>query len=302
MTRAGPFRRLSAAARLSPESSARLEKGLMGIILFAVGALIGAAVAYGLWSFLPDTWRPARWPVAIVAGLIVGANFATKITLPEDFGTERALLEDREAGELARAWKAADPHGFAEFIDRFSDARAHGTTNDRINIMRDGISAVLIERLPHLSEADIVALEQNTRDLLLRHADLRPQLCYTLIHRGPLNLDSASMETEMSMQDLARARMAIYANALRANASEHPDAMSAEEARGALTEVGARLRARFSAADVALITARQPPPSGSERKYCEMMAAYEDELSKFPEPGRLYRGLLLLVRANGSPQ
>lgn len=272
----------------------------MVLILFVVGALIGAAIAYALWSLLPDTWRPARWPVAIAAGLIVGLNVATKITLPDDVGTERALLEDHDAGELARAWKEADPSAFAEFIHRFSDARAHGTQNDTINVMRNGISAVVTERLPHLSDAEIVALEQNTRELLLRHAALQPRLCYSIIHGGPINLDSAAMETERSMQDLSNARMAIYASALRANVSGHLDAMSAEETRGALAELGSHLRERFSGADLALMSSSQPPPSDSARKYCEIMAAFEDELSRSPAPGRLYRGLLQLAGANAS--
>ena len=96
----------------------------MGILLFVGGAVVGGAIAYGLWTLLPNTWRPARWPVAIVAALLVGANVATKVTLPD--GTERAFLEDRNAGELARAWKQADPQGFAEFIERFSEALEQG--------------------------------------------------------------------------------------------------------------------------------------------------------------------------------
>jgi hypothetical protein len=257
----------------------------MGLLFIVGGALLGGAVAFGVWSLLPDTWRPACWPVAIVAALIVGVN----LMQASGPSAEGELLRNPDTRELAQAWNESDPDGFSAFAEHVSEI-ARGSSSASPS---SSINLAVAERLPRLSDADIVALEHNTRDLLLFYVETDPSVCFAFVHGNASlpNVKAVSRTSERSGA-LRRERLELIAHAFRANRSQPVSAMNDDERRIALAAVGNKLRQVLSDEDVALLQSGAAV-TGHERRYCEAMAAYEDALASAPDAGRLYRAILL---------
>ncbi len=269
----------------------------MNLVLFGVGALVGGAIAWGLWSLLPETWRAARWPVVIVAALMVGLNVATKVELPPtNEAVERQLLANPATREMAQAWQDADPQGFAVFVSGAREAAEDGSLVAAVEHAGRSLGAAVVERLPHLSDADIVALEQNTRDTLLMFADFAPQACFAIGNGQAPNLTEQQIrDMPVRGRQLGEARMEIFAAAFRANDDERPQTLSAAELTEALASIGEQMRITIPEEDMALLAATSDM-AGRERRYCEVMAEYENQLALHPRAGPLYRGLLLMAQ------
>jgi uncharacterized membrane protein YeaQ/YmgE (transglycosylase-associated protein family) len=89
-----------------------------GLVIGAVGAVVGGALVFGTWSLLPDAWQASRAPVAVVAAVLCGLS-ASRIELPSlqtPAAVERTLLAHPDLGELMSAWKETDPSAFADFV------------------------------------------------------------------------------------------------------------------------------------------------------------------------------------------
>jgi hypothetical protein len=262
----------------------------LGLVLIVGAGVLGGVVAFGAWSLLPDTWRPARWPVAIVAGLMTALNLMSLSSR----SPEESLLRNPDTRELARAWRDADPAGFSAFAQHVRDI-TDGSAGGSPSI---SLALAVNDRLPRLSDADIVALERNTRDLLLLYADANPSLCPALIQGRASPSDRAAMrETLQQSAPLRHQRLALIANAFRADPNQPASSMTDDERRSALIAIGAKLRQNFSADDM-LLLGRGATIAGREKRYCEVMAAYEDALASAPDPGRLYRALVQVRRTS----
>ncbi len=262
-----------------------------------IGALLGgfvaAVVGWALGSMLPSTWRAGRIGVAVLFALI-GATQAPRLFPVTASSLERELLRSPNAGELARAWKDADPAGFDAFVHEALDARNEGNVGEMIEILRPRLTAALVQRLPRLSDAEIVAIERSTHDALLVFATRNPRFCFAMVSGQPVNLTAEEVrETQDAVHALSRHRMSIFVAAFRADPNTSIEAMTGEELERALGDVHMRTAALVGEADLALIQNGGPPTAEDERRYCEVMAEFERQLAESPEPGRLYRGILL---------
>jgi hypothetical protein len=266
------------------------------IVAAIVLAALAGGVAWVVFTIVPETWRAARTPVVIVAALLGALNGWHKFggAYPTAPVLERELLESPDMGELARAWKDADPAGFDAFVHEALDARREGNVGEMIEILRPRLTAALTQRLPRLSDTEIVTIERSTHDALLVFATLNPRFCYAMVSGHPVNLTAEEVkDTQEAMRTLSSHRMSIFVAAFRADATTPIDAMAGEELARALGDVHMRTAAVVGEADMALIQSGGPPSAEHERRYCEVMAEFERQLAESADPGRLYRGILL---------
>lgn len=270
----------------------------MNLVLFGIGALVGGAITWGLWSLLPETWRAARWPVTIVGALMVGLNVATKVELPPAGGAvERELLSNPATREMAQAWQGADPEGFAAFAESSRDVAADGSLVAAVEYASRGLGGAVVERLPFMSDADIVALVRNTRDTLLMFADFAPHACFAIGNGQSPNLSEQQIRNmPIAGRQLGERRLELFAAAFRADTESNPEVMSAADLNVALMDIGDQMRITIPEADMALLSASAAELVGRERRYCEVMAEYENQLSLHTRAGPLYRGLLLMAQ------
>ena len=115
-----------------------------------------------------------------------------------------------------------------------------------------------------------------------------------MVSGQPVNFTAEEVrETQGAVHTLSRHRMSIFVAAFRADPNTSIEAMTGEELERALDDVHTRTAAVVGGADMALIQNGGPPSAEDGRRYCEVMAEFEQQLAESPDPGRLYRGILL---------
>lgn len=260
---------------------------------FLIGLLVAGVAGWALAGLLPQPWRAGRIGFAVLAALIGASLLPRAMPAPS---LEQQLLRSPTTRDLAQAWRQSDPEGFTAFVDEAYEANQDRDIGAMIELLIPRLNAALTERLLYLSNADVVAIEQNLRDVLLQFAVRNPRLCPAVGAGVSPNLSNAeAREIQDAMGALGRQRMALFVAAFRADTSAPVDAMVGEELEAALEGVRIRTAAAVGEEDMALLQGGDAAV-GREARYCEVLAEFEQQLSSAPEPGRLYRGIILSQR------
>jgi|GEM_PF-2837523 len=267
---------------------------MQGLFVGAVGAVVGGAIGFGLWSLLPDAWRAARAPVAIVAAVLCGL-FASKIELPSRqtlAAVERTLLAHPDLGELMTAWKETDPSAFADFVALAAeqgDADFAEAQNDPRYLEMVAIGG---RRLAYLSDEQAVERFRISRDQMLELRQTNPALCARVFFNRGVDYSNPPFS-----RSLHRRFLALQANALRSSPTGAPQAMTEAEVQSAAQGIFERIHAVVGE-DVSLLSP-DATVEGSEARFCEVAAEYFNQVSLSLEPGRLNAGMVRMQ--HGAP-
>lgn len=264
------------------------------LVVGALGAVVGGALAFGIWMLLPDVWQAARTPVAIVVAVLCGLS-ASRIELPvrqTPAEVESAMLADPDLGELMTAWKETDPSAFAGFVALAAEQGDADFTEARNDPRFLQMVTVAGRRLAYLSDEQAVERFRISRDQMLELRRTNPALCTSVFfNRGVDYSDPPFSRT------LHRRFLALQANGLRSSPRTAPRAMTQAEVQTSAQEISQRLRAVVDE-DIGLLSP-DAIVAGNEARFCEVAAEYFNQVSLSPEPGRLNAGMVRMQ--HGSP-
>ena len=256
----------------------------------AIGGALGAVIGFALGRVAPAKWRRGIEIGCAVLFAAIGGKLAPMLAGPSQHAPaniERDLLADAQFGELAGAWRAADPASFNAFITRISQA---GAGTDRAILIEQGraeLRAAAIPRLGYLDDASLVEMLRLSRDQMLELRTRHPVACHPLFHnRGFGDISPyVSPDTQARERDLAVA-------AFRADANTPRVTLEGDALNGVIDVVVEQTRADFGE-DIALI-APDANVEGREARACEAIAALYDHVQRLPEAqaAALMRGLL----------
>lgn len=274
----------------------------MGLVIaLAAGALIGL-IAWAVLALLPDPWQASRTPIAIVIAIVWGLYAGANSSVDADH-VEAELLKNDATRELAQAWKQADPDGFSAFAKHVLDAGVNNSLRSAVTAGSRDLNVAVLDRLPRLSDAEIVALEQNTRDLLLYFAEHAPASCFAIAHGGPSALTEQQIRNAPEeLKEIGRRRLGLITAAFRADASAQAIVLNEADRARELALIGEALRAKLNDDALILFSADPAIAAQHQRRYCEVMAEYENQLSLSPRAGPLYRSVLQVASANRARQ
>lgn len=248
------------------------------VLVFAVAA---AAVAWVIFTIIPETWRTARIPVTIVAGIMGAMNGFSHgggVTTTDD--VERQLVESEKVGELARAFRDAQPAEFATYVEDVRQAMREGAESEAMARAALRLQLAAQERIGTLPDAGIVDYYSFLRDQKLELRSTQPALCRALLYGG------AETEVVPLSDAMIGRQMQIYATAFRAGAGVAHAPYSDEEWEVRLTDI--RERVYNVVGDDIVLMAENIDVAGREPRACEVIAELYNQLSLAPDAGRLY--------------
>lgn len=269
-----------------------------GILIAALGGGIGgglgALLGFGLGRLAPQKWRRGIESACAVALALIGARVAPMLAGPGSAGDnppiERQLLNDRDFGAMASAWKQSDPATFDAFIARVSNTSG-GNVSAAIEQGRAELIAAARPRVSNLSDAHLVEVIRLARDQMRELKTSHPIVCYPLFQGRRFGDISPYLS-----EGLRQREMDLLTEAFRADPNAIHPALSETELITSINEVVVRARAEFGE-DIALI-APDAQVEGREPLVCEAAAALYDQMLTIPEPqaAALMRGLTNLAQ------
>jgi hypothetical protein len=152
-------------------------------------ALLCGGAAWLLFTIIPDTWRPARLGVTIVAALMGAANGFNHFGGDESAleRVERELIESDEVGGLASAFKRSDPAGFDQYVREIHAAmQRDGDREAALRRVGATLNDAVAARLHRLPDAGIAAYYAIVRDELLELRAIDASACAPLVRGEPL--------------------------------------------------------------------------------------------------------------------
>lgn len=260
-----------------------MEAGLGAALL--IGVLAGAC-GFALFTVLPETWRPARWPVAVVATLLGALNgwYHFGHAAPAAAEVERQLLESRDLGQLARAYKAADPLSFAAYVEQIREAMAEGRRNsDALAQAAVTMQAAAEDRLASRPIEDIAAYYALRRDEFLELRSAHANAC------RPLFFGEEGMPLVTLSAATGQRRIDIYVHAFQASHEPAPAPMTEAEFQSAMADIRGRTAAIVG--EDADLLSRNANAAGRELRACEVIAELYNQMSASPEAARLFAAL-----------
>lgn len=244
------------------------------------GAL-AAGVAWVVFTIIPDTWRAARTPVVIVAALLGGLNGWSRFDRNEMSDVERELVESEQVGELARAFRDAQPAEFAAYVDDIRAAMEGGAASDAMARASLRLQLAAENRLASMPDADIAEYHAIRRDAVLELRSTNPAGCKTYLHGGP-EVGAHALPGDA----IAQRQMQLYARAFRnENPVEHV-AFPNDEWPGVLDGISEQTFA-IVGDDIGLL-APDADTSGREARSCDVIAEWFNQLSLTPQQGRVF--------------
>lgn len=259
---------------------------MFGVIIGFLAGLMGGLIAFALWSLLPDTWRAARVPVAIVVAILAGLALSRvePPTPPErSFQTELEvrLVNSERVGPIARAFRENDPTEFARFI-RGGDIYGRGE-GEEAAAHRAETALIVIgrSRFIYLSDADMARRYILWRDEMLALSETDPARCYTM-YRGTVPVADLLF---VGHDDLNRREIEIFEAAFTAEPRSH-EPVSDEDYAARLEEID-RAAMTFVGDDI-LLLAPGAPIVGNEARFCQVAAEVFNQMAQTPELARLH--------------
>lgn len=258
---------------------------MFGIIIGVFAGVIGGAIAFGLWSLLPQRLRGARIAVAIIAGIGVGM-LASRIQPPPpraalDAGFEMRLLNSESVGVLARAFKQKYPSDFRRFLRTGDVYRRTEGDDAALHRAESAIVIVGYQRFVYFTDADMVRRMQLWRDEVLSLRDTNPARCLHLYTGGGQALDLLFPEHP----DFNRREIELYRAAFNAEPRDH-ESFTDEEYLERITGLNTRVAA-IVGEDV-LLLGPAAPLVGNEARFCEVLGELFNQMAVEPEPARLF--------------
>ncbi len=257
-----------------------MEGSLAGAIVWAAMAGGGAWVVF---SIIPETWRAARMPVAIVCAIMGALNGLSRpdpTEAPYVSRVERELLESEQVGDLARAFKDADPLGFAAYVEQVRLALERDAESNAMMEAGYMIGAAAEARLARGPIENIVTYYALQRDEYRAMASASPLLCRRLFFGEDVS------ESELpNLPAIQRRRLALYQRAFESPQNEAPEPLPEQELRGALAAIHEEVAA-LAGPDAELLL-QDKDATGREARACEVIALYFDQLSLSPDAPRI---------------
>lgn len=258
-----------------------MEGSVLGAAIFV--AFLSGLTGWVLFTILPDVYRPARWPVAIVAALMGGVTGHQRFSdaVPNADRVEQQLIESDEVGELARAFRDADPLAFDAYVEQVRAAMEAGDANGPAMVQAGlTIQSAAEARLASRPAEDIAAYYEMRRDEVLEFRDSDPAVCQSVFF---------GVETSRMMPitpAMARRRQAIYLRAFGPISSTPPSPLSDLQLQDALARVADEVVAVVG--DDADLLSQATDTTGREARACEVIAEYMNQLAHSPDAGRIY--------------
>jgi len=270
---------------------------MFGIIIGVFAGVLGGAIAFGLWSALPERLRPGRIPVALLAAIGIGV-LTSRVEPPRPSTTApvvERLIMSSELSAAASALRRNDPVAFRRAMATGSLFAERGEDE----------AAVARVRVALFAEARLKRREMSSRfhsdrlnlvhDELLELAETSPGLCWAIVRGRAEDVLTFPIGDELRRRELELLRRAFETGGAPAQALDH------DTFQQVLDQVFSELQTKFG--DDAFLV-QGAPTAAQERRYCEVAAEYTRLLSLTPEPGRLFataEDMLSGAERNGDP-
>ncbi len=269
-----------------------MDMGELGAAILggAAGGGVGGLVATVTTRALPEKWKRAATTILVLLLAIVGSRLATNYVQRQQSqpqNIERQLLSEPGFGPLARAWRETDPVSFREAVSTISESLRAGRDRDAaVAELRFLLLSAAMPRMRFLDDAHVVEGLRIARDEFAELKTTQPSAC------DPVFNGRAFGDMTPYLSEGVRAReLALLEAALRADSSAVRATLQGAELDAAINAVMMGTRERVGE-DVSLLEGNANI-EGRERRYCEVVVAFHDELLELPahEAAALMRGL-----------
>ncbi len=246
-------------------------------------ATAAGAVAWIVFTLLPDVWRAARIPVVVVASVMGALNGFYHFGGQSTAQVERQLLSSGDFALLAQAWKAEEPSSFAAFVASIREA-SRDRDGGGMEAARVGLAEAARVRMIYLSDARL-ADYLNVQSEIFGDLERRgPRFCRSIFFGEPLDGSPPVNDA------LSRRQIEIFAETFRSDRNGEPAVLVGEAYEAVLSEVTDNTFEQVG--DDLHLLQHGADTNGQEANFCRAASELFKQMAASPQAGPLYRAML----------